>query len=189
MFSMKRLPLLGRVLLYLLISFVPAHAQLTRVPNTTLNMPQNPANRGYMLQQQFGRAFSAPVALVTPPGETNRLFIVEQNGRISLITNLTAATPTILTFLDFRTRVSFAGEMGLLGLAFHPRYQENGTFFIFYCAANNRRNRLSRLTVSADPNAANPASEVILIDQIDDYSNHNGGDLHFGPDGYLYVSL
>src|SRR5438105_8728583 len=84
-----------------------AHAQLTRVANTTLKMPQSPAVRGYTVQQQFGRAFTAPVALAAPPGETNRLFIVEQNGRISVITNVTAATPSVLTFLDIRTRVNF----------------------------------------------------------------------------------
>lgn len=187
---MKRLPFLGGIFLCLLASIFPSHAQLTRVPNTTLHLPQNPATRPYVLQQQFGRAFSAPVALVTPPGETNRLFIVEKVGRISLITNLTAATPTVLTFLNITTKVNPDGEQGLLGLAFHPNYAQNGYFYVFYVTPGTRYDRLSRYTVSAsDPNAADPASEVILINQFDDYSNHNAGDLHFGPDGYLYVSL
>src|SRR4051812_15883890 len=120
---MKRLVHWGVFFAIFLAVTVSSLAQLTRVPNTSLKMPQIPAARGYALEQQFGRAFTAPVALVTPPGETNRLFIVEQIGRISLITNLSAATPAVLTFLDLRTRVNFSGEQGLLGLAFHPNYK------------------------------------------------------------------
>ena len=124
--------------MYLLAFVLPAHGELTRVLNTTLSMPQNPATRGYVLQQQFGRTFSAPVALVTPPGETNRLFIVEKVGRISLITNLTAATPTVLTFLNITTKVNPDGEQGLLGLAFHPNYAQNGYFYVFYVTPGTR---------------------------------------------------
>jgi glucose/arabinose dehydrogenase len=187
---MKRLITQGLFFAFFIALTGSSLGQLTRVPNTSLKMPQNPAVRGYTLQQQFGRAFTAPVALVTPPGETNRLFIVEQNGRISLITNLTSATPTVLTFLDLRTRVTFGGEQGLLGLAFHPKYRENGLFYVFYVTQGTARDRLSRFSVSADnADAADASSEVILIDQLDDYSNHNAGDLHFGPDGYLYVAL
>jgi glucose/arabinose dehydrogenase/mono/diheme cytochrome c family protein len=187
---MQRLGTFVGILFVVFTGLPGVRAQLARVPNTTLQMPQNPATRPYVLQQQFGRSFSAPVALVTPPGETNRLFIVEKIGRISLITNLTAATPTVLTFLNITNKVNPDGEQGLLGLAFHPDYKDNGYFYIFYVTPGTRYDRLSRYTVSAtDPNAADPTSEVILINQFDDYSNHNGGDLHFGPDGYLYVAL
>lgn len=186
---MKRAAIRGGTLLCLLFSC--AFAQLTREPNTTLAMPQNPAQRGYSFVQAFGRTFAAPVAMVTPPGETNRLFIVEQGGRILLITNVAAnPTPPNLTFLDIRSRVLTGGEQGLLGLAFHPDYASNGYFYVFYTAPNPRRDRLSRFSVSStDPNAADPGSEQIILDQVDEASNHNGGDLHFGPDGYLYVSL
>jgi glucose/arabinose dehydrogenase/mono/diheme cytochrome c family protein len=188
--TMKRLALWGGILCVSFLTILDANAELARVPNTTLNMPQRPATRGYTVQQQFGRAFTAPVALATPPGETNRLFIVEQNGRISLVTNITAATPTVLTFLDIGSRVIFDGEQGLLGLAFHPNFKTNGYFYVFYVAAGTRYDRLSRFKVSdTNPNVADPASEVVLINQLDDFSNHNAGDLHFGPDGYLYVSL
>lgn len=173
-----------------LASTLQSEAQLARVSTTTLNLPQNPATRGYALQAQFNnRAFTAPVAIASPPGETNRLFIVEQVGRISVVTNLTT-TPGVGTFLDIRTRVNFNGEQGLLGLAFHPRYAENGYFYVFYVTPDPRVDRLARYQVSStNTNQADPASELVLFSQPDDYSNHNGGDLHFGPDGYLYVSL
>src|SRR6476659_2246557 len=141
---MKRLVFLAWVSLCVFTVGISSHAQLTRVPNTSLKMPQTPATRGYTFPQQFGHAFTAPVALATPPGETNRLFIVEQNGRISLITNLTAATPTILTYLNLGARVNFSGEQGLLGLAFHPNYKENGYFYVFYVTPGTRNDRLSR---------------------------------------------
>src|SRR4051812_17035837 len=73
----------------------PVVAQLTRVPNATLRMPANPPQRGYALQQIFGRSFSGPVALATPPGETNRIFIVEQTGTITVVSNISSATPAI----------------------------------------------------------------------------------------------
>ena len=85
----------------------------------------------------------------------------------------------------------------MLGLAFHPGYATNREFFLFYTVnsstaqgANTRHDRLSRMLTSAeDPNLADPSTEVILIEQQDDASNHNAGDLHFGPDGYLYVAV
>lgn len=173
-----------------LVSMVSVFGQLTREPNTTLKLPQAPAQKGYALQQVFGRTFSAPVALATPPGETNRLFIVEQAGRILVITNVTAATPTVLTFLDIRGRVLAGGEQGLLGLAFHPNYANNGFFYVYYTAPGPRFDRLSRFSVSStNSNAANPNSEQIILNQADEASNHNAGDVHFGPDGYLYLSL
>lgn len=187
---MKRLVWFGGLIAAFFAFVVHSQAELTRVPNTTLKLPQRPASRPYALQQQFGRAFTAPVALVTPPGETNRLFIVEQIGRITVITNMAAANSATNTFLDIRTRVNFNGEQGLLGLAFHPNYKANGYFYVFYVTPGTRNDRLSRFSVlSSDPNTADSASEVILFSQLDDYSNHNAGDLHFGPDGCLYVSL
>jgi glucose/arabinose dehydrogenase len=133
-------------------------------------------------------------AVATPSGETNRLFIVEKQGVISVITNLTS--PTRAIFLDITDRVfdTWTGENGLLGLAFHPGYRTNGYFYVFYTRMVSETlsmyDRLSRFTVSAtDENVGLKDSELVLIDQFDRYSNHNGGDLHFGPDGYLYVSL
>ena len=119
---------------------------------------------------------------------------------------VTAASPTASTFFDLgtlvtnRTNENFysGGEAGLLSLAFHPNYASNRQFYVFY-SVNKRANeaspyflyqRVSRFTTQAgNPNAADTVEEI-LIEQRDDYDNHNGGDLHFGPnDGYLYISV
>lgn len=168
---------------------------LERAPNTTLQLPQVPASFGYRTENAFGNlTFVNPVAIATPPGETNRLFVVEQGGVISVITNL--ATPTRSIFLDVTGRVVSGGERGLLGLAFHPGYASNRQFYVFYtlnassAAGIGLHDRLSRFVASTfNPNQADPGSELPLISQYDEASNHNGGDIHFGPDGYLYVAL
>jgi uncharacterized repeat protein (TIGR03806 family) len=184
-------------LLLCLLFFEPASAQsggpMLRQPNTTLKLPQNPPVFGFTTQPAFpGLTFTNPLAITFPPGETNRLFIVEQRGRIMVITNL--ANPNRTVFLDIFSRVGGgvpSDERGLLGLAFHPGYATNRYFYVSYSpATGGMANRLSRFEISPDdPNRALPASELILINQADEASNHNGGDLHFGPDGYLYVTL
>jgi glucose/arabinose dehydrogenase/mono/diheme cytochrome c family protein len=165
----------------------------SRVPNTTLAFPREP-NR-YSTEPAFpGLAFDAAVALASPPGETNRLFVVEKTGRIYVLNNLAAPAKTL--FLDLSGRVNPAGEGGLLGLAFHPGYASNRWFFVYYtltttsAAGFGFHDRLARFETSpSDPDAALPDSETPLITQFDESENHNGGDLHFGPDGCLYVSL
>ena len=167
-----------------------------RVPNTTLRMPLNPFAYDFTLSNDFVnllKPFNSPVAFTSPPGETNRLFWVEQYGEIVVVTNLAAPNRTV--FLNIRDRVAQLpyGEGNLLGMAFHPGYQTNGFFYVFYLAQRPNSvlyNRLSRFRVSSEnPNAGLTNSEVILINQHDEADNHNAGDLHFGPDGYLYVSL
>ena len=165
-------------------------------PPPTLRMPQDAPSYGYRMTNAFGNlTFSLPVAIASPPGETNRLFVVEQAGRIAVITNL--AAPNRSVFLDISGRVTRSEEEGLLGLAFHPGYATNRQFYIFYTVistttqgTNSRHDRLSQMLASAtNPNLADPASEIVLFEQFDQADNHNGGDLHFGNDGYLYVSL
>ncbi|MBN9692649.1 MAG: PQQ-dependent sugar dehydrogenase [Verrucomicrobia bacterium] len=168
---------------------------LVRQPNTTLRMPVVPGAFGYEFIPAFDLSFEAPVVIAAPPGETNRLFIVEQRGRILVITNL--AVPTTTVFLNVVGSTVYGGEQGLLGLAFHPDYARNGRFFVFRTTmartgsqtANRLHNRLSEYRVSpTNPNQASP-TERILFQQSDDAGNHNGGDLHFGLDGYLYVAV
>lgn len=136
-------------------------------------------------------SFSSPVCITSPPGETNRLFVIEQNGQIIVVTNL--ATPTRTVFMDISSKVFYGGESGLLGMAFHPGYSTNGLFYVFYIGNINSpklTDILSRFQVSAlDPNQGDTNSELKLFAQVDRAGNHNGGDLHFGPDGYLYVSV
>jgi glucose/arabinose dehydrogenase len=124
-----------------------------------------------------------PVYL-TAPANDDRLFIVEKGGRILVFEDgALGATP----FLDVSDRVSGGNEQGLLSVAFHPDYASNGAFFVDYTDRAGDT-RVVRYRVSADPNAADPASaeEILSIDQP--YSNHNGGHLLFGPDGMLYVT-
>lgn len=165
-----------------------------RVANTTLSFPQEPYR--YSTEAAFpGLTFDGAVALASPPGETNRLFVVEKGGRIQVVNNLPSA-PSKTLFLDLSDRVNPSGEGGLLGLAFHPGYASNRWFFVYYTlttttdAGFGLHDRLARFETSpSDPNVALPGSEAPLFTQFDESENHNGGDLHFGPDGYLYVSL
>jgi glucose/arabinose dehydrogenase len=151
----------------------------------------------YRTEEAFpGLTFNQPLGFATPPGENDRLFIVEKPGRIQTVTGL-ASSPVKQQFLDLSARVLTGGEQGLLGLAFHPDFATNRYFYVFYCttattgAGSGAHNRLSRFTALAAPatNADILATEVPLISQFDEAANHNGGDLHFGTDGYLYVAL
>ena len=132
--------------------------------------------------------FDRPVAL-THAGD-DRLFVVEQEGRIYTFVN-DAAVETATLFLDIRDLVNDAGnEEGLLSLAFHPNFQENGYFFVDYTTSDPRRTIISRFALDAsDPSLGDPQSEVVLLEIGQPYSNHNGGQIAFGPDGYLYVGM
>ena len=131
-----------------------------------------------------------PVCIASPPGETNRVFICEHKGDIIVITNLAAPTRTV--FMDISSRVGFDGEAGLCGLAFHPGFATNGYFYLFYTSRPNPgiSDVLSRFKVSdTNANQGDTNSESQLFVQSDRALNHNAGDLHFGPDGYLYVAV
>jgi uncharacterized repeat protein (TIGR03806 family) len=188
----SRLMVLGVIVFLGIVPVFCAAQTFERVANTTISLPNKLPATAFKLELAFPevRSFSQPVAIVSPPGETNRLFVLERTGRIRVIPNL--ENPERVTFLSITREVqSGSGEQGLLGLAFHPDYQRNGTFFVFYTARETGApNRLSRFQVDPEnPNEAIVESEVVLFSQRDDAGNHNGGDLHFGPDGYLYVSL
>ncbi len=133
-----------------------------------------------------------PVDVQAAPGDTSRLFIVEQRGQI-LILDLSSDALKPGSFLDIVTKVVSGGETGLLGLAFHPDYAANGFFFVNYTRRRPGTSSaidtvVSRFKVSADnPDAADPA-ETVLLTFEQPYSNHNGGQLQFGPDRFLYIS-
>lgn len=180
-------------------------SQNLRLPATTLNVPSTPPPSNYQIVDAFGSlAFTDPVCLATPPGETQRLFVCQKGGLLRMIPNVTAATPTATTFLDLAAlltsrneAISTNSEQGLLGIAFHPQYATNRYFYVFYSVDKNASatspifERVSRFTTRADnPNLADTTSELVLIEQEDQAGNHNGGDLHFGPlDNYLYISF
>lgn len=128
-----------------------------------------------------------PISITAAYDGSGRMFINEKAGRIRILQSGELLSEP---FMDLTDRVgSQSSEQGLLGLAFHPRYAENGQFFVHY-SDRNGDTVLSRFQVSAsDPNHGDPASEVILLQQDQPYPNHNGGQLAFGPDGYLYFGL
>jgi uncharacterized protein (TIGR03437 family) len=114
------------------------------------------------------------------------MFVVEQSGRIRIVKNGSAVAQP---FLDMRARVSCCGERGLLGLAFSPRFAENGSFYVNYTDPTGNT-VVSRLRVSAgNPDMADASSEQAVLRVAQPFSNHNGGNLMFGPDGFLYIGL
>lgn len=142
---------------------------------------------------------TAPVAIATAPGD-DRLFVVEQTGLVWILGD--DGAPLETPFLDVRDRlVQFRpgfDERGLLGLAFHPNYERNGRFFVYYSAplhanslaALNHTAHVSEFRVSTgDPDRADHASERVVLAVDEPAFNHNGGKIAFGPDGYLYIAF
>lgn len=115
----------------------------------------------------------------------DRLFTVEQNGLIKILNPDGTINPT--PFLNISSIITPGGERGLLGLAFHPDYATNGFFYVNY-VDSSANTQIARYTVSADPNVADPSSALPILSYIQPFSNHNGGDIKFGPDGFLYIA-
>jgi uncharacterized repeat protein (TIGR03806 family) len=175
---------------------VPAYSQApygltARIPNSSLL----PTSSGYplgemRLRQVFADAYlDRPVFLTHAGDGKDRIFVCMRRGRVRVFPNQEG--PLVdRTFLDLRDRVNAGpSEGGLLSLAFHPQYAANGRFFVFY-THSDFYTRVSEFRVSADdPESADPGSERVLLDLRQPASNHNGGMLAFGPDGYLYVGL
>jgi len=137
-------------------------------------------------------SLTKPVAIVNAGDGSNRLFVVEQEGIIRIY-DLASSTLLATPFLDITEEVDSSGnEQGLLGLAFHPQYGSNGQFYVYYTrdpGPGQDRSVVARYTVSAgDSDVANGASAFTLLEYEQDASNHNGGDLHFGAAGYLYIA-
>jgi len=136
--------------------------------------------------------FSRPVDLQHPGDGTDRIFVVEQKTGLIKVFDNDANVVSTKVFLDIRDRINISGnEEGLLGLAFHPDYKNNGYFYVDYTATPPRRTKIARYRVSAtDPNLAEKNSEVVVLEipLPAGQSNHNGGQIAFGPDGYLYIA-
>jgi len=129
-----------------------------------------------------------PLYATAPPRDFERLFIVEQRGRIRV---LERGVHLPDSFLDLGPRIVAGGERGLLGLAFHPRYAENGEFFVAYTALRGDEtvSIVARFRVSADPNRADPDSEELVLELGQPFITHNGGQLAFDAEGYLLLSF
>ena len=134
---------------------------------------------------------SLPLFVTAPPGDVNRLFIVEQDGRIQLLKNGTLPTTTFLDISGITTSLGDGGdnEQGLLGLAFHPDYANNRLFFVYYTDVTGENNVVARYERDpVNPDLALPGGTVIATFAHPSFGNHNGGMLVFSPvDGHLYV--
>jgi uncharacterized repeat protein (TIGR03806 family) len=131
-------------------------------------------------------SFSNPVVLRQSPVDQNRWYVAEQNGTIR---TFLANDPAATLFADLTSRVTFSGEMGLLGLAFHPGYASNHYVYVYYSSPlSGNQSIISRFTANSDVQL-DLASEKIILRVDQPYSNHNGGNILFGPDGYLYIGL
>jgi glucose/arabinose dehydrogenase len=132
-------------------------------------------------------SFTLPVALLQAPGDATRWFVVEQGGRVRVFAN-NPQVAQFATFADISDRVTAGGEMGLLGMAFHPDFPGDPRVFLSYSneTAGSRVNRVSEFMLGAGGNL-DPASERILMSVSQPEANHNGGQIAFGLDGYLYI--
>lgn len=133
--------------------------------------------------QPYASGFSAPVYITNAKDGSGRVFIVEQSGRIRVILNGQVQSSV---FLDISDRVLNSGEEGLLGLAFPPGFTAKKYFYVYY-TGKDQNNRVARFHLGPDGNGNAASEESILLIKHPNYTNHNGGQLFFGPDGYLYI--
>jgi len=160
--------------------FNPQKQSPSTTPITTLNTP--------LIQPELiTTGLKSPTSiLATPDSIDSRLFIVEQDGLIRIIDKSRKLNEK--PFLDISSKILQGGEMGLLGMAFHPSYKQNGYFYINYID-KNQNTVIARYAVTPNADTADPTSEKILFTLKQPYTNHNGGALVFGPDSYLYIAL
>ena len=177
--------------------------QLVREANTSITLPAAlPVATGYSTENALnGITFNGPIVVTSVPGETQRLFVAERGGTIQLV-DFEGELPEKSLYLNLSSILEVGeslrnnGESGLLSLVFHPDFSKNGKLFVYYSVdvreggPTRLFQRLHRITISS-PQAKVPTieSHTPLLTIRDRAGNHNGGDLHFGPDGYLYLSL
>src|SRR5689334_2245953 len=129
---------------------------------------------------------ASPIYVTNAHDGSNRLFVVEQPGRIKVL-QPNATAPTV--FLDITSRVLSGGEQGLLGLAFHPQFVSNGRFFVDYTRRPDGATVIAEYQVSAQNRNVAGTTERVLLVIPQPYVNHNGGMVEFGPDGFLYIGM
>lgn len=158
---------------------------------STSPTPSPVPSAGAISLQLVASGLTAPLDLEQPNDGSSRLFVVEQRGAIKILqTGALLPQP----FLDISNKVIFKGEMGLLGLTFHPGFQTNRKFYVNYVrnAGGQFQSVIAEYLASVtNPNQSDPASERILlvVDQVSNFVNHKAGQLAFGPDGFLYFGL
>ena len=176
----------------ILFSNIMSHLRIVFIVLVSFFVTQAASSQSaYIVENAFPElSFSRPVDLQHPGDGTNRLFVVEQHDATVRVFENDSTTSDAPVFLDLG-EINTANEEGFLGLAFHPEYATNGYFFVYYSMGGPRRSVISRFSVDpSNPNLADPTSELIILEVNQPYSNHNGGQLAFGPDdGYLYIGL
>ena len=172
-----------------------------------IDIPKHPPVE--LALEQVAANLVSPITMASPADESNRLFVVDQIGKVWIINKEGNMLPD--PFIDVSSKLVAlnAGydERGLLGLAFHPRYKSTGKLYLFYTAPPpeggpttdagntglpktwNNTTTISEFTVSSDPNRADLSTEKIILQEAHPQANHNGGTIEFGPDGYLYISI
>lgn len=173
----------GAVIAALGVAISPAAESRPKTPAVANTFATAPAFGGVK--------FNEPVQVVFAPGETQRAFVVERGGVVAVVRDVTHPKREVFIDLDARGRTFDHGH-GILTMAFHPRFAENGFFYLWFStySGNGRAYRLARFKASAgEPQVADVATELPLLTQPTGPQGHDGGDLLFGPDGYLYLSL
>lgn len=182
-------------------SALSAAASVTTPAAVVSGLDSRPANPGCLAGAEptttlaVNRAFpnlgfSAPLAMLQAPSDASRWYVVEQGGRVRMFDNV-ASVATATTFIDISGRVASGGERGLLGMAFHPGFPTDRRVFLSYTTTDPGplTSRISSFTLAGDNTTLDAGSERILLTVIQPESNHNGGNIAFGPDGYLYIGF
>ncbi|WP_294312708.1 PQQ-dependent sugar dehydrogenase [uncultured Chryseobacterium sp.] len=133
--------------------------------------------------EEFATGLTAPVEMVN--ANDARMFVVQQNGIIKILQ--ANGTVNSTNFLNISSKITYGGERGLLGLAFHPQYPTNGYFFVYYNDTGGNITVARYTRSSTNPDVADPSTEKIILNVPKPFDNHNGGSIHFAPDGYLWV--
>lgn len=186
------LPRRGRILLFAAALALPGCGSSSPTPLPTPSGPTGTCGAGTpvpgtptLTTVLVARGLASPLDLKFAPGDRSRIFVVEQPGRIRVIRD---GTLVAAPFLDVSGRISTGGERGLLGLAFHPGYAQNGRFFVNYTDRNGDTH-VAEFHATPGTDTADAGSERLLLFVTQPFANHNGGGLAFGRDGMLYIGL
>ena len=178
--------LLAPVLLAAMLALQQSSPATSPVPDP----PRRPIPRIRVSRLFPSLQLRRPVQALQAPGDARSLYVLEQAGRIVRLDLQDASVTEAPTWMDIREQVHDRGnEEGLLSMAFHPKFAENGQFFLYYSATSPRRSELTRFTVDRASGKPDIRSAKVLLEIPQPYSNHNGGTVLFGPDGMLYLSI
>jgi glucose/arabinose dehydrogenase len=155
-----------------------------------LHPPTRETQHQYSVKVAFPNVqFKDPVGIYAAGDQSNRLFVVEQAGVIKVFEN-NESTKSASVFLNISDRVTSGGELGLLGVAFPRQFNQSGFFYVYYTTDKPLRSIVSRFSVlQTNANQADVSSEKVLLQVEQPFPNHKGGQMSFGPDGYLYIGL